>query len=179
MARFLSLDEFIAFFREVERRLQSRDDVQQRIANFGGGTAQQSLDVVQRQLRLQRGARVDEIRDRLGLDEIELAVGEALSNAIRHGRQSPKCSIEIDCVASGGELTVRIINSGDRFDPDSVPIPSPSNLQEGGMGLHFMRMMMDKISYAFDETGTTLTLLKRSKPQPSGAEPVRFAAWGS
>jgi len=44
------------------------------IANRVRATAQHTVQISERQLCLQRGARVDEIRDRLRLHQIELAV---------------------------------------------------------------------------------------------------------
>ncbi len=67
-------DELVPFLAEVERGLEARDDEEERFPNGGRGAAQRALEVPQRQLRLQRSAGVDEVRHRLRLHEIELAV---------------------------------------------------------------------------------------------------------
>ncbi len=33
--------------------------------------------------------------------------------------------------------------------------------QVGGLGLHFMRTLMDEVTFQFDETGNTVTMSKR------------------
>lgn len=98
--------------------------------------------------------------------EIELAVGEALSNAFRHGCSGEEHSISVECEANGAALTVRVTDPGQGFQPDAVPIPSVKSLQEGGMGLHFMKLTMDSVQYRFDENGTTVELIKHPKGVP-------------
>ena len=95
------------------------------------------------------------------LDDIELAIGEALSNALRHGCTGPDSRIAVDCEANEEGLTIRVTDPGGGFDPHAVPLPAPGILQEGGMGLYFMRMTMDEVHYTFDDRGTTVTLVKR------------------
>lgn len=94
------------------------------------------------------------------LDDIKLAVGEAFSNAARHGAQTEGW-IFVKCRADGEYFTVVIRYPSDTFDPNSVPIPDPSNPSEGGMGIYFMNLIMDEVTYSFDGGYTILTLKKR------------------
>lgn len=98
------------------------------------------------------------------LCEIELAVGEALSNALRHGCTDPEQQIMVECESSGPGLILEVTDPGGGFQPDIVPVPLMEALQEGGMGLFFMRLMMDEVTYKFDERGTTVRMLKQPKP---------------
>ncbi|MBW3625067.1 MAG: ATP-binding protein [Armatimonadetes bacterium] len=97
------------------------------------------------------------------LCEIELAAGEALSNALRHGCREEEQQIKVECVVDGSALTVQVNDPGHGFLPERIPMPDLEALQEGGMGIHFMRLMMDEITYRFDERGTTVEMTKRPK----------------
>jgi serine/threonine-protein kinase RsbW len=95
------------------------------------------------------------------IDDIRLAVGEAVSNAIRHGcPKNDEDRLTVRCVGDTEKLVVEIHNPGQPFDPDSIPIPDPALLREGGMGIFFMRASMDQVNYNFDETGTTVIMTK-------------------
>ena len=95
------------------------------------------------------------------IDDIKLAVGEAVSNAIKYGcPNGDNDCLKVNCVGDHEKLVITIHNPGDPFDPDAVPVPNPENLQEGGMGIFFMRATMDKVEYIFDSTGTTVKLTK-------------------
>jgi serine/threonine-protein kinase RsbW len=101
------------------------------------------------------------------LSEVELAVGEALSNAFRHGCGGTDQRITVECETNGTALTVCVTDPGTGFHPGDIPVPRMEALQEGGMGLHFMRLMMDEVEYVFDERGTTVRLLKIPEHAPT------------
>ena len=106
----------------------------------------------------------------LGLDEeqdVLVAVGEALANAIRHGCGcDPEMRISIRCVAGPSRLAVDVTDHGPGFDPGIVKNPSPQRLSEGGMGIYMMRQIMDEVSFCFDG-GTTVRLVKYIKCVPA------------
>lgn len=84
--------------------------------------------------------------------EVELALQEALTNAIRHGcRNDPKklvqCSVTIE---ESGEVLIVVRDPGPGFDPASVPDPSdPANLlKSSGRGVYLINHMMDEVRFA-------------------------------
>lgn len=97
----------------------------------------------------------------------ELATDEACTNVIEHaylGRRSGE--IRITCYLNGDHFVVRLHDHGQPFDPAQVAAPTLSgSLSErdvGGLGLHFMRSLMDEVRFEFDqEVGNTLTMVKR------------------
>jgi anti-sigma regulatory factor (Ser/Thr protein kinase) len=96
------------------------------------------------------------------LDGIRLAVGEAASNAVRHGCAcNEELKVGVECSTDGETLVVEISDPGPGFAPHDVPTPVPGELREGGMGIHFMRLTMDEVRYIFDDRGTTVRLRKR------------------
>lgn len=92
--------------------------------------------------------------------DIIIAVGEAITNAIRHGCACDcAMSIVVKCVAGPSRLAVDITDPGAGFDPTSIPRPSPQSIVDGGMGIYIMRELMDEVSFFFDGV-TTARLVK-------------------
>jgi serine/threonine-protein kinase RsbW len=101
--------------------------------------------------------------------QVRLAVDEACSNIIKHAYGGEgRGVIECSCYAHEDDLTVVLRDQGQPFDPDSVPPPNLSDSIEertgGGLGLHFIREIMDEVDFDFEsEAGNVLTLVKRKK----------------
>ena len=85
---------------------------------------------------------------------VQLAVDEACSNIIEHAFGG-ECSEDIQCVCEMGStsLTVTLRDCGKPFDPSQVPDPDLDakleDRSEGGLGLYFMRQLMDDVSFTF------------------------------
>ncbi|MCX7682250.1 MAG: ATP-binding protein [Anaerolineae bacterium] len=110
-----------------------------------------------------------------GLDEraigaVQLAVDEACSNIIEHAYGGEgRGEIECTCHISAEGLTVVLRDKGRPFDPTQVPEPDPhpdlKRCAVGGLGLHFMRKMMDEVRFEFTpDMGNILTMVKRRSP---------------
>lgn len=96
----------------------------------------------------------------------QLAVDEACTNVIEHGYGGEdKGDIRIACASEPGELTVIIEDSARRFDPSTVPEPNlGANLDDiriGGLGVYFMRQVMDAVEFSYEEGRNQLVLVKR------------------
>lgn len=99
---------------------------------------------------------------------VQMAVDEACSNIIEHAYGQDKAG-EVTltcCVETQGDLVIKIHDHGKPFDPASVPEPAIGveleNLPEGGLGLYFMRKLMDEVTFRFDtKHGNELTMVKR------------------
>ncbi|MBI3363265.1 MAG: ATP-binding protein, partial [Chloroflexi bacterium] len=95
-----------------------------------------------------------------GFDESEafqcqLAVDEACANIIEHAYGGEdQGDIAVACEVSDGELRITLRDSGLPFDPQSVPDPPPitslDDARIGGLGLAFMRKVMNSMSYSSD-----------------------------
>jgi serine/threonine-protein kinase RsbW len=95
--------------------------------------------------------------------EIELALQEALTNAIRHGSQSDPTR-QVHCVltrhdGTGVMLTVR--DSGQGFESATVANPlAPENvLKPGGRGIFLINNLMDEVAYR--DGGREVQMIKR------------------
>lgn len=106
-----------------------------------------------------------------GLDEAavghcQLAVDEACTNIIEHGYGGEdRGGIEIACAAGEGELVITIRDEARPFDPEAVPEPTLNapleEMQIGGLGLYFMRQVMDAVEFAHEDGANRLVLVKR------------------
>lgn len=109
-----------------------------------------------------------------GLDEsavyaVQLAVDEAATNIIEHayqgeGRGEIQCSIEI----GEGGLKVTLQDWGVPFNPTEIPDPTLGvpleEVQPSGLGLFFIRKLMDEVRFEFSaEKGNSVTMIKRKK----------------
>ena len=110
-----------------------------------------------------------------GLDEdqlfdVSVAVRESVVNAIKHGNkndQSKRVVVEFSTVPRD-QMTVRVQDQGEGFDPEDVPDPlSPENLMKGsGRGILFMRNYMDDVSIGRAQDGGMQVWMMKKAPQP-------------
>jgi serine/threonine-protein kinase RsbW len=90
--------------------------------------------------------------------EIELALNEALSNAIKHGSaHDPSKQIQC-CVACDRNRGMLIIvrDPGPGFDPSSIPNPvmGQNIFSTGGRGIYLINELMDEVH--FEKGGTEI-----------------------
>jgi serine/threonine-protein kinase RsbW len=81
---------------------------------------------------------------------VELAVDEALVNAIEHGNDSDERKhVQFCCRISPRKIRVEITDEGPGFNPDCLPDPtSPERLGcPGGRGVLLMRAFMDHVEF--------------------------------
>ncbi len=82
---------------------------------------------------------------------VEVALGEALSNALRHGNESnPAKKLRISFVVTKEKVWVRIRDQGPGFAADQIPDPTtPENLERlcPGRGLLLMRHFMTRVQF--------------------------------
>ncbi|GAC1501711.1 MAG: hypothetical protein NVS1B14_06230 [Vulcanimicrobiaceae bacterium] len=89
--------------------------------------------------------------------EIELAVGEALSNAAKHGGEKDGGSFTVRCACDGSSITIEIRDSGRGFQrSDKPPEEKPATT---GFGISIMRALMNEITYS--ESGSLVRLVRR------------------
>jgi len=94
---------------------------------------------------------------------VELALREALSNAVVHGNgMDAHKLVQIRCRCELGKGVFIIVKDhGQGFDPKSVPDPlAVERLEaEHGRGIHLMKLAMDEVS--FQHGGTEVHMRKR------------------
>lgn len=95
--------------------------------------------------------------------EIEMALREALANAVLHGCKSdPEKRVECTVACEdGGGIVIIVRDPGRGFDPLSVqsPLVAENILAEHGRGIFLMNMLMDEVRW--ERGGTEIHLRKR------------------
>jgi serine/threonine-protein kinase RsbW len=105
--------------------------------------------------------------------EIELAVQEALANAVRHGcRNDPdkKVRCVVACDPDRGMIIV-VKDEGEGFDPSRVPNPlvGENVFAHHGRGIYLINQLMDEVRFAGN--GTEIHMVKRVRKSPGESDP--------
>ena len=107
---------------------------------------------------------------RAGIDDetafgIDMAVREAIANAIIHGNKRDETKfVEINIVSSPESLEITVHDQGQGFNPEAISDPTKEEniLKTSGRGIFFMRNFMDEVDWTVPpEGGTTVRMLKR------------------
>jgi serine/threonine-protein kinase RsbW len=97
---------------------------------------------------------------------VELALREALSNAMLHGnRLDTGKLVRIRCCECGQGVFMVVRDQGHGFDASNVPNPlAVENLgAEHGRGIHLMKLAMDEVF--FEQAGTEVRMRKAAGPK--------------
>ncbi len=116
----------------------------------------------------------DHVGRDLGLDEdavhwIGVAIRESVINAIKHGNRSDASKhvfVEFETAPAAGasELTIRVRDQGEGFNPEAVADPlAPENLlKSSGRGIFLIRSFMDDVQLQrAPEGGMEIRMTKR------------------
>ena len=99
---------------------------------------------------------VEEFLEKAGLlensFEIQLAVEEWYVNIVKHGFQGKnEGTVNMRMELSEGTLEIEMDDGGPEFDPHTLPAPEqPESVEEaksGGLGVFFIRKLMDQTAY--------------------------------
>jgi serine/threonine-protein kinase RsbW len=101
------------------------------------------------------------------LFEVQLGLEELFTNVVKYGGGGT-ADVVVEMETKGDDLRVRLVADGvDRFDPSQAPDADVSlpleGRRPGGLGLHLVKRLVDRIDYDYDgeaRTGRT-TLIKR------------------
>ena len=113
---------------------------------------------------------VAEVVTRSGMSEegafrIDMAVREALANAVIHGNKLDENKlVEITVKSSPDSLEVSVHDQGQGFNPDTISDPTKEEniLKSSGRGIFFMRNFFDEVDWSIShEGGTTVRMIKR------------------
>jgi len=99
---------------------------------------------------------------------VELALREALSNAVVHGNGLDAHKlVHVRCRCKVGRgISVIVSDQGQGFDPRTVPDSvTVENLEaDHGRGIHLMKLAMDEVS--FEQRGAEVHMCKRASRNP-------------
>lgn len=96
--------------------------------------------------------------------QLNLVLTEATANVIKHANdKDPKHTVRILINLHENVLNIKVYDHGQGFDLDTVPIPDFEHPEESGMGLFFIRSMMDSVTYARQGECNVLEITKYLK----------------
>jgi serine/threonine-protein kinase RsbW len=97
--------------------------------------------------------------------QLNLVLTEATANAIKHTAPIPSLqTVKIVITIENTELIIKVYDHGQGFDLDAVPIPDFDQHKESGMGLFFIRSIMDFVSYTKLDDCNVLEMRKALQP---------------
>ena len=99
------------------------------------------------------------LRDNRAVADLELAVGEAFSNAVKYGSCDSKVSVCVE-TPSRRELAIEMAYPGTQFDT-TVKYPEDATAGNGGFGRFIIQSVTDAMEYSFKDGLTTLRMVKR------------------
>ncbi|MCK5268589.1 MAG: ATP-binding protein [Spirochaetes bacterium] len=121
---------------------------------------------------IEKNARKSGLNDE-DVDAVVLSIDEAVANIIEHSYEGRHISkkdrlISIYIRVDDSSFTIKLTDNGRFFDPttaDSVDIDNHLNqYKTNGLGIHFMRQLMDEIRYSHSKKdGNVLELVKYIK----------------
>lgn len=97
---------------------------------------------------------------------IDMAVREAVTNAVLHGnRQDEMKPFEVRLTGTQDELSVAVRDRGEGFDPSVVADPTADEniLKSSGRGILFMRTFMDEVVWERHPDGGTVVRMTKKK----------------
>jgi serine/threonine-protein kinase RsbW len=107
---------------------------------------------------------------RLSIDEnaafgIDMAVREAVTNAVLHGNKLDETRfVDVTIKISPASLEIKVHDQGPGFNPEAVPDPTKDEniMKTSGRGIFFMRNFMDEVDWVIrPEGGTTVRMVKK------------------
>ena len=95
--------------------------------------------------------------------QVTLAVHEACANIIEHSYQGDTGQrIDLTVLILPDHLTVEIRDYGNKPDLTTIEPRALQDVRPGGLGTHFMRSIMDSVTYDLSPAmGTVLRMTKR------------------
>jgi len=92
------------------------------------------------------------------VEDIKVAAGEALNNAVEHGHASHSSGFSVNCTFTDDELTIEVRDNGRGFDSEDGS-RNPSLARGRGFGIFLMRKLMDAVR--FEREGTCVRMIRR------------------
>jgi serine/threonine-protein kinase RsbW len=100
-------------------------------------------------------------------EDIEVALREALANAVVHGNhEDPRKQVYVSCRCGTDGVSLVIRDEGAGYDIDVLPDPTaPENINSShGRGIYLMKHLMDEVRF---ERGGTVVHMRKSAGENS------------
>jgi anti-sigma regulatory factor (Ser/Thr protein kinase) len=100
------------------------------------------------------------------LIQLQVALDEMVSNVIKYAwPEGGSHEIRVRIAVGNGQVEVEISDDGRAFDPLHAPAPQPPppgwRPQPGGVGVHMVKQLMERIEYVRTDGRNCLTMTKQ------------------
>ena len=107
---------------------------------------------------------------------VHVALDEVLSNIVSHGTAGrPDPVIEVTFALVDGSLEITVVDDGPEWNPLTLPPPdtaAPLDARRpGGLGVHLVRNLMDRVTYTRQDDRNRLVFARRCDAAVRGARP--------
>ena len=104
---------------------------------------------------------------------VNVSVDELLTNTISYGFDDGESHrIEMTVRLEDGALVIELVDDATPYDPTQAPHPDiEASIEDrpiGGLGVHFVRILMDGFRYRRSDGRNIVTLTKRTGDRPAG-----------
>lgn len=107
------------------------------------------------------------------LTELRLCLDELLVNVVHHGAPGAQSEVTVHYRLDPEGVWAEIVDAGPPFDPLSLPTPNVDapldDRVPGGLGIYFVRRLMDEVVYERRDRFNRLRLAKRVAAAPASA----------
>jgi len=97
------------------------------------------------------------------IGRMELAAEEALVNVFRYAYPGAPGDVEMICKLEENRFTIEIMDSGIPFDVTAMPDPKVAGgvheREPGGLGIFFIKKVIDEVQYRRENDRNILTLI--------------------
>ncbi|MCK4904727.1 SpoIIE family protein phosphatase [bacterium] len=92
---------------------------------------------------------------------IIVAVLEALSNVVKYTYEQEVGKIKVSVLGEGKVLKIFLRDYGKKVDEEKIVSRNLEDIRPGGLGIHFMKEIMDSVEYLPVKDGNELRLIKK------------------
>ncbi len=122
-----------------------------------------SLENLQRFLNSVSACAETEGFDQTRIQEVELALEEALVNIFKYAYPEAPGEVEVGCGVENDRLMIEVIDSGVPFDlttsPDPDLVSDVDQRKIGGLGIFLIKKMVDELRYRREGARNILSLV--------------------
>lgn len=95
------------------------------------------------------------------IEDMKVAIAEACTNAITHGRNTPSESIDITFVLKEKGLEIQVKDRGKGCEVEKIKNPEIEELNENGLGIFIIKSLMDNVVIDSEpDQGMTIIMTK-------------------
>ena len=95
------------------------------------------------------------------IEDIKIAVSEACTNALIHGKTDCFCNYDVECIVENNKITIKVTDCGKGYEKDNYVEPDCDEPKESGLGIYIINTLMDEVEIETNDiNGTSIKMCK-------------------